>query len=175
MSPALKLSVVVLLFSVPGGCVEPLMAQPRPSRPAPGVLVDIGSHHLHIRCVGPAGKKPTVILEAGGGGFSDSWSSVQELLSSRVRSCAYDRAGSGWSEPGPAPRTMRQEVFELHALLKAAKISGPLVLVGQSIGSLLVRLYAGQYRREIVGMVLVDPTHIEEVLGSISRGAPLKP
>jgi pimeloyl-ACP methyl ester carboxylesterase len=65
---------------------------------------------------------------------------------------------------------MRQEVFELHALLKAAKISGPLVLVGQSIGSLLVRLYAGQYPGEVVGMVLVDPTHESSVLYSVPLG-----
>src|SRR5215471_5706292 len=100
--------------------------------PAPGTLVDIGGHKLHIYCVGPDKARPAVILEAGGGGFSKDWASTQNLLSSRVRTCAYDRAGSGWSEAGPAPRTMRQEVFELHALLNSAKVPGPFVLTGQS-------------------------------------------
>lgn len=129
-----------------------------PLGPAPGTLVDIGGHKLHIYCVGPANARPTVILEAGGGGFSKDWASVQKLLSSRIRTCAYDRAGSGWSGAGPAPRTMRQEVFELHALLESAKVAGPFVLVGQSIGALLVRLYSEQYGSEVVGVVLVDPT-----------------
>jgi pimeloyl-ACP methyl ester carboxylesterase len=111
---------------------------------------------MHIHCIGPSDARPTVIFEAGGGGSSKDWSSVQELLASRVRSCAYDRAGLGWSEPGPAPRTMRQEVLELHSLLNAAKIHGPFVLVGQSIGGLLVRLYTEQYGEQVVGVVLVD-------------------
>lgn len=65
----------------------------------------------------PTNGSPTVIFESGGGGSSKDWSRVRDLLSSRVRMCAYDRAGLGWSEVGPAPRTMKQEVFELHALL----------------------------------------------------------
>ncbi len=143
-------------------------AQPAaPAAPVPGVLIDIGSHKLHIHCVGPADARPTVILEAGGGGSSRDWTAVQNLLSPRVRTCAYDRAGSGWSEAGPAPRTMQQEVFELHALLEAAKIPGPLVLVGQSIGGLLVRLYTEKYGRDVTGVVLVDPTHESNVLFSL--------
>lgn len=153
----------VLLLSA---WAELLIAQ-APSGPPPGVLVAIDGHTLHLRCVGPTGTGPTVILEAGGGGFSTSWSLVQDLLAPRVRTCAYDRAGSGWSEPGPAPRTMRQEVFELHALLEAAKVPGPFVLVGQSIGGLLVRMYAERYSSDVVGMVLVDPTHESSVLYSL--------
>ena len=143
------------------------MAQKPPASPAPGVLVDIGRHKLHIRCVGPSGAKPTVILEAGGGGFSKDWFLVQDLLAPRVRTCAYDRAGLGWSDPGPRPRTMRQEVFELHALLEAAGQRGPFVLVGHSIGALLVRLYTEQYGRDVEGMVLVDPLHESAVVGSV--------
>ena len=134
------------------------------------MLVDIGGHKLNVRCVGPLGKGPTIILEAGGGGSSRGWSRVQDLLASRVRSCAYDRAGLGRSEPGPGPRTMRQEVFELHLLLEAAKIAPPYVLVGQSIGGLLVRLYTEFYGEDVVGVVLVDPTHENSMLGSLRYG-----
>jgi len=165
-----RLLLGVIIISVGVSWAERTMAQKPPSGPAPGVLVDIGGHKLHLRCVGPAGAGPTVILEAGGGGFSRDWSLVQDLLSSRVRTCAYDRAGLGWSEPGPAPRTMRQEVFELHALLEAAKVAGPFVLVGQSIGGLLVRLYTEQYGGDVVGVVLVDPTHESDMLGSVRYG-----
>ena len=140
------------------------------SGPAPGILVAIGGHRLHLRCVGPTGNGPTVILEAGGGGFSSVWSHVQNLLEPRVRTCAYDRAGLGWSEQGPAPRTMRQEVFELHNLLETAKIPGPYVLVGHSIGGLLVRLYAEQDPNDVIGLVLVDPTHESSVLFNLRLG-----
>lgn len=162
----MKLSCLGVLAIVLGAAAE-LTAQTPPSGPAPGTLVDIGGHKLHIRCVGPAEATPTVILEAGGGAFSTTWSRVQELLPATVRSCAYDRAGSGWSEPGPGPRTMKQEVFELHALLDAAKFRGPFVLVGHSIGALLVRLYADRYGSDVVGVVLVDPTHESAVLYSV--------
>src|ERR1044072_8332446 len=95
------------------------------SGPPPGLLVVVGNHKVHIRCVGPESAKPVVILEAGGGGYSNSWTEVQRLLADSVRSCAYDRAGLGWSEPGPAPRTLEQEVFELRELLHAARIAAP--------------------------------------------------
>ncbi len=164
------LKVVGILVTVLSSWAERPMAQTPPPGPAPGLLVDIGGHKMYIRCVGPPGGSPTVILEAGGGGSSNGWSLVQDLLLPRVRTCAYDRAGLGRSEPGPAPRTMKQEVFELHALLEAAKIPGPFVLVGHSIGALLVRLYTEQYGSDVVGVVLVDPTHESDVLGSIRYG-----
>lgn len=164
------LKTVGILLIVLGSWTERPMAQTHPSGPPPGVLVDIGGHKLHLRCVGPAGERPTVVLEAGGGGSSSSWAAVQDLLSARERTCAYDRAGLGWSEPGPAPRTMRQEVFELHALLEAAKVPGPFVLVGQSIGGLLARLYTERYGSDVVGMVLVDPTHENDMLYSLREG-----
>jgi pimeloyl-ACP methyl ester carboxylesterase len=154
-------SVPLLLLALAFGSA---IAQSPRTDPAPGVLVDIGGHKLHLRCIGPPRASATVILEAGGGGFSRDWSRVQQLLMQDVRNCSYDRAGLGWSEPGPAPRTMRQEVFELHELLHEAKISGPLVLVGQSIGGLLVRLYAERYDSDVAGVVLVDPTHEDDVL-----------
>ena len=144
--------------------------QPAPRGPdnpdVPGDLVRIGEHRLFISCTGGAGTGPTVLLEAGGGGSSGEWSVVREQLGAAVRTCAYDRAGLGRSEQGPRPRTMRQEVLELHALLDAARQAPPYVMVGQSIGGLLVRLYADAYPAEVAGVVLVDPTHESGVLGS---------
>lgn len=163
-------TLVVLILALLVARLEQSMAQKPPAGPAPGQLIDIGGHTMHIRCMGPANGNPTVILEAGGGGFSTDWSRVQSILSSDVRVCAYDRAGLGWSEAGPAPRTMRQEVFELHLLLDAVGAHGPYVLVGQSIGGLLVRLYTAQYPGEITGVVLVDPTHESDMLGSLRYG-----
>ena len=139
-------------------------AQSPPKEPAPGTLVGVGGHRLHLRCIGPTDSRITVVLEAGGGGFSSHWTRVQALLAPRLRSCAYDRAGLGWSEPGPVPRTMRQEVFELHELLRVAGVQRPLVLVGQSLGGVLVRMYLERYGSDVAGVVLVDPTHEDDVL-----------
>jgi pimeloyl-ACP methyl ester carboxylesterase len=136
----------------------------------PGKLFDIGGHKLHLLCTGAENAKVTVVFESGGGGYSQDWSKVLELLPSDVKACAYDRAGSGWSEAGPAPRTFRQEVFELNALLKAANIKSPLILVGHSIGGLLVRLYTEKYSDQVAGIVLVDPTHESSMLGSMRYG-----
>jgi pimeloyl-ACP methyl ester carboxylesterase len=133
-------------------------------------MVDIGSHKMHLVCTGPATGTPVVILEAGGGAYSTTWVPVQKALTATVRSCAYDRGGSGWSEDGPAPRTMAQEVFELHALLVAAKIPGPFVLVGHSIGGLLVRLYADKYPGDVAGVVLAAAAHESARLGVPGKG-----
>lgn len=137
---------------------------------APGTMIDVGGHTLHIHCFGPHEGNPVVIFEAGGGAFSKDWTVVQSLLPRQVRSCAYDRAGLGWSGPGPAPRTLKQEVFELHTPLKAAKISGPVVLVGQSIGALNVRLYTMKYGNEVAGIVLVDPADESSMVFSVTAG-----
>ena len=143
---------------------------PRPSGSPPGVLIDIGSHKLHMVCVGPERAKPVVILEAGGGAYSTTWAAVQKALAPRVRTCAYDRAGLGWSQDGPAPRTVKQEVRELHALLAAAKIPPPYVMTGHSIGGVLVRLYADEYPNEVSGVVLAAAMHESGRFGVIGKG-----
>jgi pimeloyl-ACP methyl ester carboxylesterase len=132
-------------------------AQDKPAGPPPGRLVDIGGRTLHIRCVGPATGGPTAILEAGAGDYSNRWAAVQDLLAPRLRSCAYDRAGFGWS-PG-RPQSMAQDNADLRALLTAANVAGPYVLVGHSLGALLVRRYFDHHPDGVVAMVLVGPTH----------------
>jgi pimeloyl-ACP methyl ester carboxylesterase len=80
------------------------------------------------------------------------------------RVCSYDRSGSGWSDLGPFPRTLRQTVFELHLLLEKAGESAPLVYVGHSYGGRLARLYAEMYPTEVRGMVLVDAGHEDSLM-----------
>jgi pimeloyl-ACP methyl ester carboxylesterase len=124
--------------------------------PAPGKLVDIGNYQLHINCTGAG--SPTVILDAGLGGTSLDWSKVQPAVARFTRVCSYDRAGYGWSQTGPGPRTSQQIVTELHLLLAHAQINGPYVLVGHSAGGLNMRLYAYRFPTEVAGLVLLDAT-----------------
>src|SRR5262245_65150762 len=125
--------------------------------PPPGQLVDVGGWHLHINCSGRIRPmQPTVVLEAGAGDFSVEWSLVQPDVAKFARVCSYDRAGDGWSDLGPHPRTLRQIVYELHTLLDKGGVKPPFVLVGHSYGGWLVRLYASTYPAEVAGMVLVE-------------------
>jgi pimeloyl-ACP methyl ester carboxylesterase len=174
MTKRCLLPVLFLLVSIWGDISAGYGQQKIPSGPPPGMLIDIGGRRLHIHCAGPRNAEPTVIFEAGAGAFSADWIAVQKLFEPRVRTCAYDRAGLGWSEAGPAPRTMRQEVFELHALLLAAKISGPFVFVGQSMGGLNVRLYTEEYGNEVAGVVLVDPADESSMLFSLNANRWMK-
>lgn len=132
-------------------------AQSEPPYPPPGRLIDVGGWRLHLDCTGQASTlQPTVILEAGIGDFSVEWSLVQPKVASFARVCSYDRAGDGWSDIGPHPRTMRQIVYELHTLLERAGEQRPFVLVGHSYGGWLVRVYQMTYPGEVAGMVLVE-------------------
>jgi pimeloyl-ACP methyl ester carboxylesterase len=129
----------------------------QPPFPPPGKLVDVGGWRLHLNCTGEArASQPTVILEAGVGDFSVEWSLVQPGVAKFARVCSYDRAGDGWSDLGPHPRTLRQIVYELHMLLNNGGVKPPFVLVGHSYGGWLVRLYASTYPAEVAGMVLVE-------------------
>jgi pimeloyl-ACP methyl ester carboxylesterase len=128
-------------------------------------MVDVGGgYRLHLHCTGiPASEDaPTVILDAGLGGYSQDWIWVHPKVAEFARVCAYDRAGYAWSDPGADPRDSRQIVAELHTLLNNAGVSPPYVLVGQSFGGLNARFYAKQYPDQVAGVVLVDatPDHI---------------
>src|SRR5215216_2168598 len=126
----------------------------------PGEMVNVNGRLMHINCMGEG--SPTVILEAANFGMSAHWVRVQQQLAKSTRVCAYDRAGMGWSEPGPEPRDARQISSELHTLLKNADTEGPYVLVGHSYGGLYARMYAARYPNEVAGVVLVDSSHPEQ-------------
>jgi len=123
--------------------------------PPPGVLVNVGGYKMHIYCMGEG--SPTVILDHAGGGSSMDWTLIQPKLAEHTRVCAYDRAGYGWSDYNPAPRTLEQQVNELHSLLTGANETGPYVLVGHSYGARVDRVFAVKYPDEVEGMVLMDP------------------
>ncbi|MFK8067088.1 MAG: alpha/beta fold hydrolase [Gammaproteobacteria bacterium] len=127
----------------------------------PGKMVDVGGYSLHLNCVGRG--SPTIILETGLGGMSVEWHSIQHQLKQYTKTCAYDRAGYGWSETSSKPRTTKNIVTELHTLLHAENIPGPYILVGHSFGGYTVQHFASVYPQETAGIVLIDASHSEQV------------
>jgi pimeloyl-ACP methyl ester carboxylesterase len=128
--------------------------------PPPGRRVDVGGYRLHIDCSGPrAAGVPTVVFEGGLGAPGLLWALVRPGVAAHARACSYDRAGYGWSDPGPQPRTARQMTGELHVLLQQAHEPPPYVLVGHSFGGIVVRLFAAEYPAEVAGLILVDARH----------------
>lgn len=127
----------------------------------PGKLIDVNGRKMHIYCIG--NKSPTIILDSGTGGFSLEWKDIQHSLSQYVRVCAYDRAGYGWSDMGPLPRTTKRITHELHTLLQNAGIHGPYIMVGHSFGGFTAQYFARYFNHEIAGIVLIDSSHEEQV------------
>ncbi len=126
----------------------------------PGKLYDVGNYRLHLYCTGTG--SPAVILDAGIGGFSLDWSGVQRRLPEHVRVCSYDRAGYGWSDSGPSPRSTSHIVDELHTLLQVAEVLPPYVLVGHSFGGYNMLYLAKTHPDESAGLVLVDSSHPDQ-------------
>lgn len=128
--------------------------------PPPGHLVDIGGHRLHLWCTGEGA--PAVILDTGLGGSTAGWGLVQPEVAGFTRVCSYDRAGMGYSDPGPSPRTARRIASELAELLARGGITGPVVLVGASIAGFDVRVFASDHPERAAGLVLVDASHEDD-------------
>jgi len=141
--------------------------------PPPGKLVDVGGHRLHLWCTG--GGAPTVILEAGLGGSSADWGAVQPLIARFTRVCSYDRAGMGYSDPGPSPRTARRISNELAELIDRSGMDGPLVLVAASIGGFNVRVFTSDHIERVAGLVLIDASHEDQAheVPQLARWVPL--
>jgi len=126
----------------------------------PGQMVDIGGFRLHALVRGQG--TPTVLLEPALGGFALQYAQIQSAVSAFTRVMSYDRAGQGWSDCSPKPRTPVNLAGELKALLGKLDLQPPYVLVGHSFGGLLTRIYAGFHPEEVAGVILVDSTHVNE-------------
>src|SRR6266540_2011608 len=131
-----------------------------PTSDGPG-YVRVSGRRLYLECA--VCGSPTLILEAGAGRDHATWDAVWSALTARTRVCRYDRAGIGHSDSGPRPRTAQDVVTDLRALLHAAQVPGPYLLVGHSLGGLIVRLYAGRCPEEVVGLVLLDSSHPDQL------------
>jgi pimeloyl-ACP methyl ester carboxylesterase len=122
--------------------------------------VQVSGRRLHLLEAG--GGNPTVVFESGISATCLNWTTVQAGVARFARACAYDRASLGWSDRTDSPRTLARMVDDLRALLLAAQVPGPYILVAHSFGGLLVRSYAARYPDQVAGLVLVDPVSAAE-------------
>lgn len=128
---------------------------------APGEKVSIDGFRLHIDCQGKG--DTTVLFEAGLGGSSLEWKPVQAQVAARAVACIYDRAGYAWSDPSPFPRHARSLAREADILLTEMGVEGPLLLVGHSFGGFIIRQLSLLRKDSVVGMVLVDASHEDQL------------
>lgn len=151
---SLLLIAVVVIFFVAGQVARYRLAK---KYPAPGFMVTAHNHKLHVHC---EGKGPvTVFLVAGLNEFSLQWSELQGLLARETKTCSYDRAGLGWSEPAEHAPTIDNSISDLSEVLQALGDKSPVVLVGHSYGAILVRMYALRFPDSIKAIVLLDPAN----------------
>jgi pimeloyl-ACP methyl ester carboxylesterase len=120
----------------------------------PGQLVSVNGFRLNLYCMGSG--SPTVVFDSGWGDWAPAWSKVQPEIAKWTRACSYDRAGAGFSDPGPMPRTSVHIAEELRTALHNAGIGGPYILVGSAFGGDNLRTFADLYMDEVAGLVLVD-------------------
>ena len=121
----------------------------------PGILLDAGDGaRLNLVCTGSG--SPTVVFDSGWSDWAPAWAVVQPRIASFTRACSYDRAGAGFSKPGPMPRTTERIATELHSALRNGGIAGPYVLVGSAFGGDHVRAFADLFPGDVAGLVLVD-------------------
>jgi pimeloyl-ACP methyl ester carboxylesterase len=121
-----------------------------PTRSQTFTRVELNGRSVRMQVAGSG--EATVVFENGDGAPLESWGKVQPAVSMFAKTVAYDRR----LEDGRAAAT------ELRAALRGANLPPPYLLVGHSRGGLHARIFAGMYPGEVAGMVLVDPTHVEE-------------
>ena len=152
---ALPAAGIALLFAITGFSYQVIEARGDARRfQQEGRSVDVGGYKLNIDCTGKG--SPTVVLESGVEVPAMGWRLVQPGIAKFTRVCSYDRAGYGWSDPGPMPRTLSRIVVELHTLLENAGEKPPFILVGHSFGKGSVLLYNKLYPNDVAGMVLAE-------------------
>jgi pimeloyl-ACP methyl ester carboxylesterase len=147
-------------FMVLGACIHEIkVAAMARQFPPPGKLVDIGGFRMHVLAEGSNKGNPTIIFIPGSHSPGYALDHLHRAFRQETRSILFDRAGAGWSDPGPFPRRTLQEVEELHRALQGAGEKGPFLLVGHSYGGLLAVNYAFRHPEDVAGLVLLDATH----------------
>ncbi|HXH48381.1 MAG TPA: alpha/beta hydrolase [Terriglobia bacterium] len=158
---AVKTGLPAILVLIIAGMIYEKLGErrDRDRYPQIGRSVDIGGRTLNIYCSGEGG--PSVIFDTFGHTAGYSWAAVQREVAKFSRACWYDRAAYGWSEPAPMPRTFKNVAEDLHALLHAAGVPAPYVLVGGGDAASHIRVYHGLYPNEVAAVVMVGANEVD--------------
>lgn len=158
----MQILAIALLSLVSAGAIYQWFGSRRGARvcAAPGRLIDVGGRRLHLVTAGDAG--PSVVFESGIAASSLTWAHVQPRVAAFARAVSYDRAGLGWSDPDPRPRTLENIVGDLEAVVGRARMASPYVLVGHSFGCFVVCAFAARHPERAAGLVLLDPPAASE-------------
>lgn len=139
--------------------VGPIITDPVYTKAAQ--LVDVGGgRRINLYCRGTG--SPAVIFDSGLSDSTIAWALVQPTISKKNKTCSYDRAGLGFSDATTRPSTASNDVDDIHRALQVVGVRPPYIVVGHSAGGMAVRVFADRYRDEVVGMVLVDPSHEDQ-------------
>jgi pimeloyl-ACP methyl ester carboxylesterase len=168
----LGLGILLVAASVVGMAYEQVgRGRDRTRFPQVGQSFHVGERTLNMHCSGEG--EPTVVFDSNAHTAGYRWVALQPQVAAVTRSCWYDRAGYGWSDAGPAPRTFGAVANDLHALLRTAAIRPPYILVGEGLAGFHVRVYAGLFPGEVAGAVLVDSNELGPVANEDSSKGPL--
>jgi len=147
-------SLVVLLLIAAGGAFETVAGAGATNQPTAGHTYLVDGHRLYLSCIGDG--SPTVVLFNGLGERTESWAVVERTVSASTRVCVFDRAGEGFSGPGPGTQDGHQLSLDLHVLLRTAGVPGPYVVAGHSVGGVYALVYAAMYPQDVAGVALID-------------------
>ncbi len=160
----LPLSILICVQLLSGVCLADSEKEPLDFtfiKSPPGKFIQLESHRLHVTCVGEG--PVTVLFEPGLGGSAFEWHRIQHQIAEHAVACVYDRAGYGWSDPSPFVGNVRQLASEANQMLEQVSDNNKLILVGHSFGGFVVRMLAAQRQQQVIGIVLVDSSHEDQL------------
>ncbi|WP_316504630.1 alpha/beta hydrolase [Nitrosopumilus sp.] len=154
------ISVAILILGFLA--VAQITYQSIPEIEPPGKMYYVNGGEIHMYCTGPNNEKPTIIIISGGGTASLEYFYLQEKLSQTVRTCSYDTAGIGWSPANDIPYTTKNMSDELYRLLQTARIDGPIILAGHSVGGITSLIYSAEHEEQVAGIAFIDSSHYNQ-------------
>jgi pimeloyl-ACP methyl ester carboxylesterase len=168
----LGLGILLVAAALAGAAYEQVGRERDRTRfPQVGRSFHLGERTLNLYCSGEG--EPTVVFDSSAHTAGYRWVALQPQVATFTRACWYDRAGYGWSDAGPSPRTFGAVANDLHTLLRAGEIQPPYILVGEGLAGFHVRVYTGLFPGEVAGAVLVDSNELAPVADEEGSKGPL--
>jgi pimeloyl-ACP methyl ester carboxylesterase len=172
MKRSIKIVLGIGILMAAGAAYEQVgRGRDRTQFPQVGQSFHLGERTLNMYCSGEG--QPAVVFDSSAHAAGYRWVALQPQIAAFTRACWFDRAGYGWSDAGPAPRTFGAVANDLHALLRAASVQPPYILVGEGLAGFHVRVYTGLFPGDVAGLVLVDSNELGPVANEEASKGPL--